>query len=163
MGLGFDEIQKQLSLIDKENIVEYQQSSTDIKLHWKVPREDHYTLNPFLKRTTAHNQLKINKIAFMLDYAFEKSKCKRNKILFYFGEKKSDTCQQCSAKSCQKKSNADTEVRLEIKRILEKEAQSVYQIGLQLGTSNDSIVIALHDMMEENIIGLNEINQFYLK
>lgn len=163
LGLGFDEIQKQLSLIDKENIVEYQQSSTDIKLHWKVPREDHYTLNPFLKRTTAHNQLKINKIAFMLDYAFEKSKCKRNKILFYFGEKKSDTCQQCSAKSCQKKSNADTEVRLEIKRILEKEAQSAYQIGLQLGTSNDSIVIALHDMMEENIIGLNEINQFYLK
>ncbi len=66
-------------------------------------------------------------------------------------------------KKLPKKSNADTEVRLEIKRILEKEAQSVYQIGLQLGTSNDSIVIALHDMMEENIIGLNEINQFYLK
>ena len=66
-------------------------------------------------------------------------------------------------KKLPKKSNADTKVRLEIKRILEKEAQSVYQIGLQLGTSNDSIVIALHDMMEENIIGLNEINQFYLK
>jgi hypothetical protein len=66
-------------------------------------------------------------------------------------------------KKLPKKSNADTEVRLEIKRILEKEAQSAYQIGLQLGTSNDSIVIALHDMMEENIIGLNEINQFYLK
>jgi superfamily II DNA helicase RecQ len=38
----------------------------------------------------------------MLDYAFEGSECKRNKILRYFGEKKSDTCQQCSAKSCQK-------------------------------------------------------------
>ena len=61
-----------------------------------------------------------------------------------------------------KKSNADTEVRLEIKRILEKEAKSAYQIGLQLVTSNDSIVIALQDMMEENIISLNEINQFYL-
>ena len=61
-----------------------------------------------------------------------------------------------------KKSNADTEVRLEIKRILEKEAKSAYQIGLQLVTSNDSIVIALQDMMEENIISLNEINQFHL-
>ena len=66
-------------------------------------------------------------------------------------------------KKLPKKSNADTEVRLEIKRILEKEAQSVYQIGLQLGTSNDSIVIALHEMLEENIIGLNTTNQFYLK
>ena len=66
-------------------------------------------------------------------------------------------------KKLPKKSNIDTEVRLEIRQILEKEPQSAYQIGLQLGTSNDSIVIALHDMMEENIIGLNEINQFYLK
>ena len=65
-------------------------------------------------------------------------------------------------KNLPKKSNADTEVRLEIKRILEKEAKSAYQIGLQLVTSNDSIVIALQDMMEENIISLIEINQFYL-
>ena len=61
LGLGFDQIQKQLSLMNKENIVEYQQSNTDIKLYWKVPREDNYTLNPFLKRTEAHNQLKVKK------------------------------------------------------------------------------------------------------
>jgi ATP-dependent DNA helicase RecQ len=102
LDLDFDQIQKQLSLMKKENIVEYQQSNTDIKLHWRVPREDNYTLNPFLRRTAAHNQLKVRKIAYMLDYAFEGSECKRNKILRYFGEKKSDTCQQCSAKSCQK-------------------------------------------------------------
>jgi ATP-dependent DNA helicase RecQ len=163
LGLGFDEIQKQMSLMNKENIMEYKQSNTDIKLFWKVPREDQYTLNPFLKRTAAHNQLKIDKIAFMLDYAFEKFECKRNKILQYFGEKKSDNCQQCSARSCQKNSSPNTGVRLEIKKILAEEAQNAYQIGLKIGTSNDSIVIALHDMMEENIIGLNEINQFYLK
>ena len=90
--LNFDQIQKQLSLINKENIVEYQQSNTDIKLYWKVPREDNYTLNPFLERTLAHNQLKVKKIAYMLDYAFERFECKRNKILRYFGEKKSGTC-----------------------------------------------------------------------
>ena len=103
LDLDFDQIQKQLSLLNKENIVEYQQSNTDIKLYWKVPREDNYTLNPFLKRTAAHNQLKVKKISSVLDYAFERSECKRNKILRYFGEKKSGTCQQCSAESCQKK------------------------------------------------------------
>jgi ATP-dependent DNA helicase RecQ len=103
LGLDFDEIQKQLSLMDKENVLEYHQSNTDIKLYWKVPREDKFTLIPFLKRTAANNQLKIDKIAFMLDYAFEKSECKRNKILRYFGDKKSDNCQQCSATGCKKK------------------------------------------------------------
>ena len=163
LGLGFDQIQKQLSLLNKENIVEYQQSNTDIKLYWKVPREDNYTLNPFLKRTVAHNQLKVKKIAYMLDYAFERFECKRNKILRYFGEKKSGTCRQCSAKNCQKNSKPDSLVRLEIIKILQKEAHSAYQIGVQLGSSNDSIVIALHEMLEENIIGLNTTNQFYLK
>ena len=102
LGLDFDEIKKQLSLMVKENIIEYQQSNTDIKLYWKLPREDNYTLNPFLIRTEEHNKFKANKIKFMLDYAFEEFKCKRNKILLYFGEKKTVTCLQCSAKSCKK-------------------------------------------------------------
>ena len=38
----------------------------------------------FSKRTKAQNELKVNKIKFMLDYAFEEFKCKRNKILLYF-------------------------------------------------------------------------------
>ena len=102
LGLDFDEIKKQLSLMVKENIIDYKESSTDIKLYWKLPREDDYTINPLLKRTKAHNKLKANKIKFMLDYAFEEFKCKGNKILLYFGEKKTDTCLQCSAKSCVK-------------------------------------------------------------
>jgi hypothetical protein len=52
---------------------------------------------------------------------------------------------------------------LEIIKILQKEAHSAYQIEVQLGSSNDSIVIALQEMLEENIIGLNTTNQFYLK
>jgi len=102
LGLDFDEIKKQLSLMEKENIIKHQKSSTDIKLYWKVPREDNYTLNPFLKRTKAHNKLKANNITYMLDYAFEELKCKRNKILLYFGENKIVPCLQCSAKSCKK-------------------------------------------------------------
>ena len=163
LGLSFDQIQKQLSLMNKENIVKYQQSNTDIKLYWKVAREDNYTLNPFLKRTAAHNQLRLKKIAYMFDYAFERFECKRNKILRYFGEKKSDNCRQCSAKSCQKNSKPDSLVRLEITKILQKEAHSAYQIGVQLSSSNDSIIIALQEMLEENIIGLNTTNQFFLK
>ena len=76
--------QKKLQLLEKENIIAYQQSNTDLKLYWKVPREDQYTLNPFLKRMAAHHQLKADKISFMLDYAFEKMECKRNKIFKVF-------------------------------------------------------------------------------
>ena len=56
-----------------------------------------YKDNPFMKNGTVPDQkllikerlnlidtLKANKIKFMLDYAFEELKCKRNKILLYF-------------------------------------------------------------------------------
>ena len=104
LGLSFDQINIQLSLMKKEHILQFQQSNTDITLQWKVPREDNYTLNPFLKTIANQNQLKIKKLAFMLNYSFESSECKRNKILSYFGETISGKCEQCSAKSCQKKS-----------------------------------------------------------
>ena len=102
LGIDYDDIQRKLSLLVKENILEYDQSNTDIKLYWKIPRENQYTLNRFLNRIAHQNQLKIDKIAYMINYTFEKAECKRNKILRYFGEKKTERCLNCSSKNCQK-------------------------------------------------------------
>jgi len=163
LGMDFPKIKKNLKLLQQENIIEYHQLDSDIKLYWKVPREDQYTLNPFLKRIKAHHRLKADKINTMLDYAFEKTACKRNKILRYFGEKRSAPCDKCSAKSCEKNKRPGQDVEIKIKEVLNKEALSAYEIGMQMGTSNEYIVIALHKMMEESVIGLDEKNKFYLK
>ena len=85
------------------------------------------------------------------------------KFLKYFGERKSDNCQQCSAKSCRKVEKLEVDIQSEIKNTLQKGALNAYQIGLKIGISNELIVIALHEMLDENHIGLNESNQFYLK
>jgi len=163
LGMDFPKIKKNLKLLQQENIIEYHQLESDIKLYWKVPREDQYTLNPFLKRIKAHHRLKADKINTMLDYAFEKTACKRNKILRYFGEKRSAPCDKCSAKSCEKNKRPGQDVEIKIKEVLNKEALSAYEIGMQMETSNEYIVIALHKMMEESVIGLDEKNKFYLK
>lgn len=163
LGMDFPKIKKNLKLLRQENIIEYEQLDSDMKLQWKVPREDQYTLNPFLKRIKAHHQLKTDKINTMLDYAFEETACKRNKILRYFGEKPSTQCHQCSAKSCEKNKRPKEDVEIKIKEVLSREALSAYEIGMRMGTSNEFIVIALHKMMEDNIIGLDEKNQFYLR
>ena len=163
VGISFEEILKKLEGLKKENIVDFQHYNTDLKLYWKVPREDQYTLNPFLKRIKAHHQQKADKIGFIIDYAFDNGECKRNKILRYFGEKKSDLCKQCSARSCRKEETVDLDLPSEIKILLQRDPLNAYQICLNIGVSNEFIVIALQEMIEENIIGLNELNQFYLK
>ena len=163
LGIPFEEIPKKLDILAKENIIDHQQSKTDIKLYWKVPREDQYTLNPFLKRMTTHHRFKSDKINFMIDYAFDSSQCKRNQILRYFGEKKRDYCHQCSVDCCKKNRESNSDLCKKILKLLQTEALSPYQIGLNLGTSNEFIVIALHKMLEDSIVGINSSNQFYLK
>ena len=57
LGLDFDQIKKQLSLMKKRillNINNQYRYQTPLE----TSREDDYTLNPFLKRTEAHNQIK---------------------------------------------------------------------------------------------------------
>lgn len=163
LQMDFELIHKKLVLLEKENIIELKKGNTDTQLFWKVPREDRYTLAPFMKRTVDHHQRKADKITFMLDYAFENSECKRNKILRYFGEKKTDLCQKCSAKSCRKNNRPDHDVAANIKKLIAKEPLSARQIAVKLETTNEHIVLALHQMLEDRIIGLNQTNQFYLK
>ena len=89
-----------MKLLEKQNIIKFEQVNTDINLYWKVPREDQFTLNSLLKRVEEYTHQKKNKVKKMTEYAFDLNKCKRNSILNYFGEHNENVCQNCSANSC---------------------------------------------------------------
>ena len=163
MGMEISEIKRHLILLEKQSIIALQMINTDIKLHWKVPREDQFTLNPFLKRVEKHNQLRADKVEKMLDYAFNQIKCKRNIILSYFGEKRANVCGNCSAKCCTTFSVSPKDIEEQILRVLDQSPISARQISEEIEVANEHIVLALQQMLENNIIGLNESNQLYLK
>jgi ATP-dependent DNA helicase RecQ len=100
LDINTEKIRKHLKLLEKQNIIKFEQVNTDINLYWKVPREDRFTINSLLKRLEEYTHQKKNKVKKMTEYAFDLKKCKRNSILNYFGELKENVCQNCSAKSC---------------------------------------------------------------
>jgi ATP-dependent DNA helicase RecQ len=109
-----DEISKKIALSQSEILkifnnlfenknIDLQIYNTDLELFWTVPREDQYTLNPFLNNIAEYNRLKVKKVQTMIHYVSETKKCKRNMILNYFGEEKLTKCKQCSSESCRTK------------------------------------------------------------
>ena len=100
LDINTEKIRKHLKLLEKQNIIKFEQVNTDINLYWKVPREDRFTINSLLKRLEEYTHQKKNKVQKMIEYAFDLNKCKRNSILNYFGELNENVCQNCSANSC---------------------------------------------------------------
>ena len=100
LDINTEKIRNHLKLLEKQNIIKFEQVNTDINLYWKVPREDQFTLNSLLKRVEEYTHQKKIKVKKMTEYAFDLKKCKRNSILNYFGELKENVCQNCSANSC---------------------------------------------------------------
>ena len=100
LNINTEKINRYLILLEKQNMIELEFLNTDISIYWKLPREDQFTLNVFLKKVEKNTQQKKDKIQKMFDYAFDINKCKRNSILSYFGENLEKVCRNCSAKSC---------------------------------------------------------------
>jgi len=99
-GFSQSEILKIFNNLFQNKNIYLQIHNTDLELFWNVPREDQYTLNPFLNNIKEYNRIKVQKVQTMIDYASETERCKRNIILDYFGEKKRAKCKQCSSDSC---------------------------------------------------------------
>ena len=100
LNINTEKINRYLILLEKQNMIELEFLNTDISIYWKLPREDQFTLNVFLKKVEENTKQKKDKVQKMFDYAFDINKCKRNSILSYFGENQEKVCKNCSAKSC---------------------------------------------------------------
>lgn len=163
LGMEIDRIKAVLVSLEKENIIKLNLINTDVKLQWKIPREDQFTLNVFLQRVEDQNQLKQDKIQKMLDYAFDLRQCKRNVILSYFGEHRKKICNNCSAESCQRITKTPKNIDDQIIELLNEAPASARDISEEMEVGNEYIVLALQQMLENKVIGLNESNLFYLK
>ena len=162
IGFSQSEILKIFNNLFQNKNIDLQIQNTDLELFWNVPREDQYTLNPFLNNIKEYNRIKVQKVQTMIDFASETERCKRNIILNYFGEKKHTECKQCSSDSCRSEKPDPKELFQLIIKLLKTAPKSAYEIGVSLPAKNEFIVLALQQLQKNKTIGQNEANQFYL-
>ena len=162
-SLQFSEIIALFNQYHEQGVMSFNYNKSDLRLIGLVPREDQYTLRELLRNNKNYLQGKKEKIEAMIAFATREDQCKQKELLAYFGEKKEEDCQQCSAVSCKKsKINlAPSHLTQKIEEILSKGALAPHQLKLSLPQYPvDQIADAIELLEKKQIIKRNTLDQY---
>lgn len=89
------EVNERLNRLEKDGILELQQSQGDILLRFLVPREDEKTIYAFSKQIEARRKIKKEKVGQMASFLNNDKQCRSIQLLSYFGETSEEPCGFC--------------------------------------------------------------------
>ena len=136
--------------------------SNDISILYNEPREDNYTINRVVKVLENQNQIKVGQYHQMLNFVSDNSICKSILISNYFGEENAKACGICSYCTSKNKSEPKS-VSESIQSLLNNAALSSKEIENSLTFSEEEIIFALQDLLENDMIFLNASNKYQIK
>lgn len=106
VGVPEEKIHIVLKQLQDDGIIEYVAQQNDLSITFLVPREDDRTINVFARKIKQQQQLKADKIEYMLAYAKNDRVCRSKQLLTYFGENNGKDCGICDV--CINQSNTET-------------------------------------------------------
>ncbi|UWX56259.1 RecQ family zinc-binding domain-containing protein [Maribacter litopenaei] len=97
-----------LEILERDEIIAYHASHSDLEITFLVPREDDQTINRFARNIKNQNELKQTQVAAILNYINNDKECRSKQLLKYFGEQDVKPCGVCDI--CLGESNQDSEL-----------------------------------------------------
>ena len=145
-------------------IIDYHKKNNDATIIFNEVREDERTINKVSKYLENQNKQKIAQFESVLQYLNEKNICKSKLILHYFGEKAEKDCGICSYCISKKTKVGDTSLILEkIIGLLKIQDLNSREIQKLTKKSEDTIIFALQDLLENGKIVVKPNNKYTLK
>ena len=145
-------------------IIDYHKKNNDATIVFNEVREDERTINRVSKYLENQNKQKIAQFESVLQYINEKNICKSKLILHYFGEKAEKDCGICSYCISKKTKVSDTFLILDkIIGLLKIQDLNSREIQKLTKNSEDTIIFALQDLLENGKITVNPNNKYSLK
>ena len=163
-NLSEDEVIKQLTALNKAEIIHFESSKTDAQISYIEPREDDKTIHRISKIVNQQHDLKKAQLQSVIDYIKNDGICKSKKLLSYFEEPNSKQCGICS--SClESKNNSlfsvnDTQIIL---NLLKTDALSSNKLEVISTFNRDKLTSLLTNLLEKGLIEITEQNTYKLK
>ena len=154
---------KVLEQLQKDEIIKYEAQHNDLDITFLVPREDDVTINVFAKKVKERHQLKEDNIEDMLAYVKNKTRCRNKIILEYFGEQVHEDCGICDI--CQQENNSieplET-IEASLLAILKKGKKTSRELIAILSYKEPEVIKAIQQLLEDEIVGINDRNEYEL-
>jgi ATP-dependent DNA helicase RecQ len=153
------EILEQLHL---EEIIEYKKATKNSGLYFLIPREDDRTINSISKNITKYIDQKIKKTEDLLQLVKTDTVCRNLQILSYFNEAEISACGMCDV--CLNRKSSYTNISDEILHFLKIHQEATSQeICNHISTPEANVLVNLQQLLSEEIIAINNYNQYYIK
>lgn len=156
-----------LQLLDKLaqlEIVAYKAQNTDASIVFNQVREDRHTINRIAHYLKAQNQLKAQKLQAVIRYATDAKTCKSMFLLGYFGEQNPKPCGICSV--CVAKeplAYTPSQIAQKVVALLAQEPYSSRELQQRLDLPVADLLKSIEILLEQESIGINYRNQYFLK
>ncbi len=146
------------------DIIDYHKKNNDATIIFNEVREDERTINRVSKYLENQNKQKVAQFESVLHYINEKNVCKSKLILDYFGEKASADCGICSYCISKEAKPIDSSLILEkVIGLLKIQDMSSREIQKLTKNTEDAIIFALQNLLEDNKIAVKPNNKYTLK
>ncbi|MBP6757964.1 MAG: RecQ family ATP-dependent DNA helicase [Flavobacterium sp.] len=153
-----------LEKLKERDIIDYHKKNNDASIIFNEIREDERTINRVSKYLENQNKQKVAQFESVLHYINEKKVCKSKLILDYFGEKTETDCGICSYCISKKKKPIDTSLISEkIIGLLKIQELNSREIQKLTKNSEDDIIFALQNLLENDTISVKPNNKYSLK
>ena len=163
LNLKKKEVIRALKQMEKDNILRYQESSTDLKIKFLVPRDKKFVMAKISQNLKNRNKIKIQKAKSIIGYIENNEVCRNIQLLNYFGEIKVQVCGNCDVCITKKKRGIKSDYREIADRISDTlktdEPISFDNLLNNLDFDRESVIKTLQLMIEKNSIRLTSQNK----
>lgn len=163
-GSTYKLVQKTFENLQAQGLAEFTSGNEDLEITFLVPREDDNTINSIAKKLKQLIQLKSDKFNAVLNYVSNTTICRSQQLLFYFDEVVVKECGICDI--CKSKSLTDISPKAfkkSILKLLKNEPLSSREIVTKTGFTRDRILQAIRELLEDELIRVDEKNQYVRK
>ena len=154
-----------LNKLHQQNVLIYEAKKTNYTISFSIPRPNINQLS-LSKKFSNFKKVKNAKANHLIDYVNQKIQCRNIDLLSYFGENKSERCNNCD--NCQMglriANNSDEVVKNTVIFLLNYEPKSPSFIYKQLGELIDKerLSLILKEMIQEESILRDKNNLLYI-
>ncbi len=162
-GTSHQEVHEALVKLSQDGLAEYHFQQHDLRLLFLKPREDDKTIYPIATAVKKLAASKQSKLAAVLRYSQDDTRCRSIQLLEYFGEATNEDCGKCDVcRSRLKSTNTERDLKEAIIAALGKEPKSSRDLVQLLEAPESKVVALLRELLEDGILTLNENNCYDL-
>lgn len=155
-----------MELLKKEGVLDYEHHQHDTRITFLVPREDQQTINPLVPHLNLQLKAKVEKIKGVLRYLTDKTTCRSEQLLKYFGEDYTHGCGICSV--CLKKNEKPdrdqlNKIYLQVRNLLKMQSYTQKELLAHIDAPEADVLLVIEALRVKEVIIISEEKKLKLK